>query len=144
MVTFTLRPLYSLQKPPIRFYRWLDGPGADLHATGKLKFSSSTEFESQLSDSSLRHCEAYCPTHALNYGDSAKTNEAIEYSGVNSTKSPSSGAGNVSDPRLTSQVGIARSRVRVDQCFSAVGAVQVPVLVCLRSRCSHVTEVGEP
>ena len=36
----------------------------------------------------------------------------------------------------------APSRVRVDQCVSAVRAVEVPVLVCLRSDCSHVTEVG--
>jgi len=32
--------------------------------------------------------------------------------------------------------------VRVDQCVSAVGVVVVPVLVCLRSSCCHVTEVG--
>ena len=29
--------------------------------------------------------------------------------------------------------------MRVDQCVSAVRAVEVPVLVCLRSNCSHVT-----
>jgi hypothetical protein len=34
--------------------------------------------------------------------------------------------------------------VHVDQCVSAVIAVEVPVLVCLRSSCSHVTEVGGP
>ena len=34
--------------------------------------------------------------------------------------------------------------MRVDQCVSAVKAVAVPVLVCLRSSCSHVTEVGGP
>jgi predicted small secreted protein len=33
----------------------------------------------------------------------------------------------------------ARRRVRVDQCDSAVSAVGVSVLVCLRSSCSHVT-----
>jgi hypothetical protein len=38
----------------------------------------------------------------------------------------------------------ARGHVRVDQCVSAIRAVDVPVLVCLRSSCSHVTEVGEP
>ena len=38
----------------------------------------------------------------------------------------------------------SRSRVRVDRCVSAVRAVEVPVLVCLRSSCSHVTEVGDP
>jgi len=39
-----------------------------------------------------------------------------------------------------SQVGI----VRVDQCVSAVSAVEVPAFVCLRSSCSHLTEVGGP
>jgi hypothetical protein len=38
----------------------------------------------------------------------------------------------------------ARSRVRVDQCSFANRAVEVKVLVCLRSSCSHVTEVGGP
>ena len=32
--------------------------------------------------------------------------------------------------------------MRVDQSVCAVRAVEVPVLVCLRSSCSHVTEVG--
>jgi hypothetical protein len=32
--------------------------------------------------------------------------------------------------------------VHVDQCVSAVRAVEVPVLVCLHSSCNHVTEVG--
>jgi hypothetical protein len=59
---------------------------------------------------------------------------------INSTKSPAPGAGNATDPRLTSQVG----RVRVHQCVSAVGAVEVPVLVCLHSSSSHVTEAGGP
>jgi hypothetical protein len=36
----------------------------------------------------------------------------------------------------------ARSRVSVDQCVSAVRAVEVPGLVCLRSSYIHVTEVG--
>ena len=30
----------------------------------------------------------------------------------------------------------------VDQCYAAVRSVEVPVLVCLRSNCCHVTEVG--
>ena len=30
----------------------------------------------------------------------------------------------------------------VDQCVSAVRAVELPVLVCIRSGCSHVTEGG--
>jgi hypothetical protein len=43
------------------------------------------------------------------------------------------------------QVGeSARSCVRVDQCVSAVRAVDVPIFVCLRSSCNHVTEVGGP
>jgi hypothetical protein len=32
--------------------------------------------------------------------------------------------------------------VHVDQCVCAVRAVDVSVLVCLRSSCSHVTDVG--
>jgi len=32
--------------------------------------------------------------------------------------------------------------VHVDQRVSAVRVVEVPVLVCLRSGCGHVTEVG--
>jgi len=59
------------------------------------------------------------------------------YSRSNSTKSPASGAGNVSEPSLMSQVKI----VHVDQCVSAVWAVEMPVLVCLRSSCNHVTEI---
>ena len=42
---------------------------------------------------------------------------------------------------MTSQEN-ARSRVRVDQCVSAGSAVEASVLVCLRSSCDHVTEVG--
>ena len=34
--------------------------------------------------------------------------------------------------------------MRVDQCVFAVRAKEVPVLVCLRSSCCHVTEVGGP
>ena len=32
--------------------------------------------------------------------------------------------------------------MRVDECVSAVRAVEVPVLVCLRSSWYHVAEVG--
>ena len=60
------------------------------------------------------------------------------YSGSNSSESPASGARNVSEPRLMSHVG----RVHVGQCVSAVRAVKVSVLVCLRSSCNHVTLVG--
>ena len=59
------------------------------------------------------------------------------YSRINSAKCPASDAGNVSEPRLMSQVG----RERVEQCVSAVRAWEVPLLVCLCSGCSHVTEV---
>jgi len=53
------------------------------------------------------------------------------------TKSPTSSAGNA---YVTSQENAA-SRVRVDQRVSAVGTVEVPVFVCLRSSFSHVIEV---
>ena len=60
----------------------------------------------------------------------------------NSTRSPASGAGNFSESRLMLQVWeTARSRVRVDHVY-AVGAREVPVFVCLRSNCNHVTFVG--
>ena len=45
-------------------------------------------------------------------------------------------AGSVRKLRLTSQVW----SVRVDQCVSAVIAVEMPVFVCLGSVCSHVTD----
>jgi len=64
--------------------------------------------------------------------------------GTNSTKSPTSGAGYVSEPRLTSQVGSAQIRVRVDQRVSAARAVAVPVTFCQPITCIRVTEVGEP
>jgi hypothetical protein len=60
------------------------------------------------------------------------------YSRINSIKLLASGAGNVSVPRLMSQI----ARVRVDQCVSVIRVVEVPVLVCLRGNCNHVTEVG--
>ena len=53
-------------------------------------------------------------------------------SGSNSTKSPASGTGKVSEPSLLSQV----KSVRVGQCVSAVTVVEVPVLVCLCSSCN--------
>lgn len=34
--------------------------------------------------------------------------------------------------------------MHVDSRVSAVRAVEVSVLVCLRSKCSHVTELGGP
>jgi len=62
------------------------------------------------------------------------------YGRANSTKSPASGARNIREPRLMSHSQVsAQSRVRVDQCVSAITAVEVPVFFCLRSSCSHVT-----
>jgi hypothetical protein len=63
----------------------------------------------------------------------------------NFINSPASGAGKVCEPMLKPQVGRVREVVvRVERCVSAVRAVDVPVLVCLRSNSSHVTEVGGP
>jgi hypothetical protein len=68
-------------------------------------------------------------------------------------KSPASGASNVSKPRLLPQdgggggegeSGGARSRVRVDHCFHAIGEAEVPVSSCLRSSLYHVTETERP
>jgi hypothetical protein len=57
----------------------------------------------------------------------------LMYSTIFSTESPASGAGEISKHRLMKQIG----RLRVDQvCFCSV--------FCLRSNCSHVTDVGEP
>jgi hypothetical protein len=50
----------------------------------------------------------------------------------NSTKSPASGTGKVSEPNLMSQV---RS-VHVDQCVSAVMLVEAPVFIHLCGSCS--------
>jgi len=36
-----------------------------------------------------------------------------------------------------------KQEVRVGQCVSAVRAMELPVFVCLRSGCYHVTEAGE-
>jgi hypothetical protein len=52
------------------------------------------------------------------------------YSRIDSTKLPASGAGNVSEPRLMSQVGKRREVV----CCAN--------FVCLRNSCNHVTEGG--
>jgi hypothetical protein len=60
------------------------------------------------------------------------------YNKINPTKSPASGAGNVSEPRLMLQVGTMREVVcRVDQCVSAVREATVPVFVSFRSNCNH-------
>jgi hypothetical protein len=65
------------------------------------------------------------------------------YNGINYTKSPVSGAGNVSEPRLTSQVGRVREILcSVDQSVSAFRVVEMSVWIGLRSRSKSVTEVG--
>ena len=47
-----------------------------------------------------------------------------------STKSPAPGRATVSEPKLVSLLGkVARSGVRVDQCVSAIGAVQLTVIL---------------
>jgi len=72
-----------------------------------------------------------------------KPNACFMYYKINSTTSPASGAGNVSEPRLMSQVGgFPRSRARADRRVCAVRAVQVWVFVCLRNCCNHMTEGG--
>jgi hypothetical protein len=63
---------------------------------------------------------------------------------INSTKSPASGPDIINKPSLMLQVGSIRSLVLVDHCVSAVRVMDLPVLVCLRSSCSHVTEAGGP
>jgi hypothetical protein len=35
-----------------------------------------------------------------------------------------------------------QSHMRVDQCVCAIRVVEIPVIACLSSRCSEVTEVG--
>ena len=66
--------------------------------------------------------------------------------GSNSTKYPASCTGNVSEPRLTSQVGKVchvDQRVSGNQSLGWEGG-GMPVFVCLRSSCNHMTEVGGP
>ena len=64
----------------------------------------------------------------------------IAHSRSNSTKSPPTGAGNVSEPRHVTNRDNARSLVPVDQCVYARRAVDVPLVsVCLRSSCSHIS-----
>jgi len=54
----------------------------------------------------------------------------------NSIESPDSSANDADVTRWDN----ARRHVRVHQCVSAVRAVEVPILVCLRSGCCHVTD----
>jgi hypothetical protein len=41
------------------------------------------------------------------------------------------------------KLGECANRVRVDQCISAIRAVEVPVKFRLHSSCNHVTEVAK-
>ena len=53
-----------------------------------------------------------------------------EYVSSDSTKSRALGIATISELRLLSQLGVggvARSRMRVDQCVSGIGALEVPV-----------------
>jgi len=67
------------------------------------------------------------------------SDQHYRYTKINSTKSPASGAGNVSQPNLMSQVG----KMRVNRRVSATRVVEVPGFVSLRSSCSHVTETKD-
>ena len=70
-----------------------------------------------------------------------RTNKT-KYSRINSTQYPASGEGMLASTCLCRKWGEwANSCARKTAC-SAVRAVEVPVLVCLHSSCSHVTEVG--
>jgi hypothetical protein len=55
-------------------------------------------------------------TQTPKYDDSLKTIKAVEYSGINSTKSPASGAAKISKPRLMSQFEKALEAVCVCVC----------------------------
>jgi hypothetical protein len=66
------------------------------------------------------------------------------YSRIKSTVSPASVAGDVSEPRQTSQIGRVREIVCASKSVSAFRTVKVPVFVCLHSSCNHVTEIGGP
>ena len=67
------------------------------------------------------------------------------FSRANSIKSLASCEGNVNEPRPMSQVEKVREIVRaLNLSFSAIAAVKVPVFVCLRNSCNHVSEVGGP
>jgi len=65
----------------------------------------------------------------------------FKYRSINSAKSSASGAGNVSEPRLISEVGRVREVVFAF-VGSAVRAVEMLVFVSLRGSCSHVPTVG--
>ena len=64
------------------------------------------------------------------------------YRRINSTTSPSLVAGNVTESRLITRVArvCAKSCARRSVC--AIREMEVPLLVCLRSSCSHVIDEG--
>ena len=64
---------------------------------------------------------------------------AYWYGRINSTKPPASGTRNFAIMDECHKPGNAGSRERVDQCVCAARAVEVHILVCLRSSCNHVT-----
>ena len=55
------------------------------------------------------------------------------YGRINSTTSPALGTGNNSEVRLVTSWESAQSRVRVDQCVSAVRRVEMSLFICLPS-----------
>ena len=67
------------------------------------------------------------------------------FSRTNSTKPPASGEGNVNEPRPMSQAEKVRKIVcALNLCVFATRVVKLPLFVCLRSKCNHVSEVREP
>jgi len=69
----------------------------------------------------------------------------VVYGRINFTASQGLGAFIFSKPRVMAQVGpVSKGKFRVDQCISAIRAVELPVFLCLRSSCNPVTEVGGP
>jgi hypothetical protein len=72
-------------------------------------------------------------------------NVKITYNRINSTKTPASGEGDVSESKLMSEFGTVHEVVcALCQRVSAIRAVGVLVILCLRSGVSHVTGVGGP
>jgi len=62
------------------------------------------------------------------------------YRSINFTKSPASGE--VALICGCHKLGVAQIRMHVDQRVCPIKAVDLPILACLSSRCSEVTEVG--
>ena len=77
------------------------------------------------------------------WGSMDRTVVETKYSRINSTKSPSSGARQRQrDWADATSLHGAQIGLRVDQCVSAVRAVEVSVLAGLCNSFSHVTVVG--